>query len=122
MLRRPTRSTRTAHSFPTRRSSGLGQGGSETQHRQLARSSQALGWPWRPANLGSGRALQFDLDPARLTPIEAGIFRAFRRPCSPARWTQSRSEEHTSELQSLMRISYAVFCLTQKTDNNTNTT
>src|SRR3546814_2841294 len=27
-----------------------------------------------------------------------------------------RSEEHTSELQSLMRISYAVFCLTHKTD------
>src|SRR3546814_6279399 len=27
----------------------------------------------------------------------------------------SRSEEHTSELQSLMRISYAVFCLKQKT-------
>src|SRR3546814_4473566 len=27
---------------------------------------------------------------------------------------QRRSEEHTSELQSLMRISYAVFCLTQK--------
>src|SRR3546814_3948273 len=32
-------------------------------------------------------------------------------------WTSSttgRSEEHTSELQSLMRISYAVFCLTKK--------
>src|SRR3546814_8704017 len=29
---------------------------------------------------------------------------------------QIRSEEHTSELQSLMRISYAVFCLTQKTN------
>src|SRR3546814_5228247 len=28
-----------------------------------------------------------------------------------------RSEEHTSELQSLMRISYAVFCLKKKTDN-----
>src|SRR3546814_5570650 len=28
-----------------------------------------------------------------------------------------RSEEHTSELQSLMRISYAVFCLTKKTHN-----
>src|SRR3546814_2082638 len=27
------------------------------------------------------------------------------------RWRQRRSEEHTSELQSLMRISYAVFCL-----------
>src|SRR3546814_8016823 len=29
----------------------------------------------------------------------------------------ARSEEHTSELQSLMRISYAVFCLQQKPDN-----
>src|SRR3546814_2814271 len=29
-------------------------------------------------------------------------------------FTGSRSEEHTSELQSLMRISYAVFCLTKK--------
>src|SRR3546814_6985182 len=29
----------------------------------------------------------------------------------------ARSEEHTSELQSLMRISYAVFCLKQKTQN-----
>src|SRR3546814_4373258 len=29
----------------------------------------------------------------------------------------SRSEEHTSELQSLMRISYAVFCLKKKTKN-----
>src|SRR3546814_6190556 len=29
-----------------------------------------------------------------------------------------RSEEHTSELQSLMRISYAVFCLQQKTRKN----
>src|SRR3546814_14584444 len=30
---------------------------------------------------------------------------------------QRRSEEHTSELQSLMRISYAVFCLKKKTNN-----
>src|SRR3546814_2140500 len=29
-----------------------------------------------------------------------------------------RSEEHTSELQSLMRISYAVFCLKKKNNNN----
>src|SRR3546814_5555614 len=36
--------------------------------------------------------------------------------CKPARASQSqkRSEEHTSELQSLMRISYAVFCLKKK--------
>src|SRR3546814_4921896 len=32
----------------------------------------------------------------------------------------SRSEEHTSELQSLMRISYAVFCLKKKTEKNNN--
>src|SRR3546814_5770583 len=32
-----------------------------------------------------------------------------------------RSEEHTSELQSLMRISYAVFCLKKKTKNKNNT-
>src|SRR3546814_6448046 len=30
------------------------------------------------------------------------------------RWALARSEEHTSELQSLMRISYAVFCLKKK--------
>src|SRR3546814_5592919 len=33
----------------------------------------------------------------------------------------ARSEEHTSELQSLMRISYAVFCLKKKTNTSTNT-
>src|SRR3546814_7901044 len=32
--------------------------------------------------------------------------------------TAQRSEEHTSELQSLMSISYAVFCLKKKTNNN----
>src|SRR3546814_3740987 len=34
------------------------------------------------------------------------------------REAQARSEEHTSELQSLMRISYAVFCLKKKNTNN----
>src|SRR3546814_3115327 len=33
--------------------------------------------------------------------------------------TEARSEEHTSELQSLMRISYAVFCLKKKKMKNT---
>src|SRR3546814_1630992 len=32
---------------------------------------------------------------------------------------EARSEEHTSELQSLMRITYAVFCLKKKTKHNT---
>src|SRR3546814_10795994 len=39
---------------------------------------------------------------------------AFRGSTSPS-LTPLRSEEHTSELQSLMRISYAVFCLKKKT-------
>src|SRR3546814_1241326 len=34
----------------------------------------------------------------------------------------SRSEEHTSELQSLMRISYAVFCLKKNNNNHTQNT
>src|SRR3546814_9634401 len=42
----------------------------------------------------------------------------FRCPCHGARGrpssSRARSEEHTSELQSLMRISYAVFCLKKK--------
>src|SRR3546814_1539247 len=41
-------------------------------------------------------------------------------PLEIARLAHQRSEEHTSELQSLMRISYAVFCL--KKNNNTHTT
>src|SRR3546814_4176720 len=37
-----------------------------------------------------------------------------RRPVAYRRARAARSEEHTSELQSLMRISYAVFCLKKK--------
>src|SRR3546814_6096131 len=36
--------------------------------------------------------------------------------------SSDRSEEHTSELQSLMRISYAVFCLKKKKKQKSNTT
>src|SRR3546814_2100401 len=43
------------------------------------------------------------------SPIPNGRFLAGRR--------SRRSEEHTSELQSLMRISYAVFCLKKKSTN-----
>src|SRR3546814_1357218 len=41
------------------------------------------------------------------------------RPLRKAQCGRSRSEEHTSELQSLMRISYAVFCLKKKKKNHT---
>src|SRR3546814_3239020 len=44
--------------------------------------------------------------------------KAGRGPCRTAAGWQVRSEEHTSELQSLMRISYAVFCLKKKKKKN----
>src|SRR3546814_8422800 len=48
--------------------------------------------------------------------------RHFGRDAIPnAQIAQRRSEEHTSELQSLMRISYAVFCLKKKTTNTIST-
>src|SRR3546814_3109296 len=43
------------------------------------------------------------------------------RPLGIASTRPARSEEHTSELQSLMRISYAVFCLKKKKHKNKNT-
>src|SRR3546814_8962913 len=43
--------------------------------------------------------------------VRRAIFIGFKKPTD-------RSEEHTSELQSLMRISYAVFCLKKKTTDN----
>src|SRR3546814_7156337 len=67
--------------------------------------------------------------PARAGPSRQSVSRHDHKPCT--RWdqvapgrtpaspatrpsTDDRSEEHTSELQSLMRISYAVFCLKKK--------
>src|SRR3546814_4473190 len=48
--------------------------------------------------------------------------RGCRTPNGRARSAGVRSEEHTSELQSLMRISYAVFCLKKKKQANTTMT
>src|SRR3546814_3415773 len=47
---------------------------------------------------------------------------AVRRARQRNRHQAARSEEHTSELQSLMRISYAVFCLKKKNNNKTRKT
>src|SRR3546814_10493169 len=50
---------------------------------------------------------------ALVIPSSTGLPSASLRP-SAAALALIRSEEHTSELQSLMRISYAVFCLTKQ--------
>src|SRR3546814_9120406 len=59
----------------------------------------------------------------RRPPSARSARRRVRRPARPPRHGRQqwccgcRSEEHTSELQSLMRISYAVFCLKKKKKN-----
>src|SRR3546814_1473176 len=66
-----------------------------------------------------------DMPAGRVTAIFNPVYRpqilALADAAAPHPWLQTdslpvvlRSEEHTSELQSLMRISYAVFCLTKK--------
>src|SRR3546814_8493201 len=51
----------------------------------------------------------------KLKEAKARLERALRSPAIPLEQSAiERSEEHTSELQSLMRISYAVFCLKKK--------
>src|SRR3546814_10911618 len=85
MIRRPPRSTRTDTLFP---------------YTTLFRSPPSR---WAPGSASS---------PVSVCPIErladrvSGDRQTLDRP--------DRSEEHTSELQSLMRISYAVFCLKKK--------
>src|SRR3546814_2060223 len=49
-----------------------------------------------------------------LDPAYAYLFNSYYEQAGERHPRPHRSEEHTSELQSLMRISYAVFCLTQK--------
>src|SRR3546814_5336655 len=48
----------------------------------------------------------------------ASVCRDHHIRCETTEISVERSEEHTSELQSLMRISYAVFCLKKKNKNN----
>src|SRR3546814_3898249 len=67
--------------------------------------------PCRPARSPSRFSPRPPRDGTRRDPQHG----AGRRPAhNPARAASLRSEEHTSELQSLMRISYAVFCLKKK--------
>src|SRR3546814_9256684 len=89
MIRRPPRSTRTDTLFP---------------YTTLFRSPRpALAAPGRGAGLGRRRPR-----PLRHRRVRAGA------AAVPQSRVLTRSEEHTSELQSLMRISYAVFCLKKK--------
>src|SRR3546814_1941862 len=107
MIRRPPRSTRTDTLFPYTtlfRSlpasvgrSGAAWRGDDPRHPQ----PHAQGLPHGHCGGGVPAPLAAARHP-RLAPFPAAVR------------TGPRSEEHTSELQSLMRISYAVFCLKKK--------
>src|SRR3546814_3479669 len=99
MIRRPPRSTRTYTSFPTRRSSDLV-------------TCDPLGFP--RSILHEMRGMELVQSPDKVTQL-LQYQRTFREIWTDGRPLPARSEEHTSELQSLMRISYAVFCLKKKT-------
>src|SRR3546814_1029601 len=72
----------------------------------------------RNHQVGRALALASDLDPVfAATPFCEGNFYGRRTKRFGSLLKRSRSEEHTSELQSLMRISYAVFCLKKKKKN-----
>src|SRR3546814_2145911 len=103
MIRRPPRSTRTDTLFPytTLFRSDLG------CCRQPCVEPQRTG---RPDRQGSGRWCGAARRRTRTAHDPAGYRRGTCR--------HPRSEEHTSELQSLMRISYAVFCLKKKNAKN----
>src|SRR3546814_9479684 len=69
---------------------------------------------------GDGRIFDFDV---QLVAITSQRIRRGSAQCDhDPRTTIRRSEEHTSELQSLMRISYAVFCLKKKKHKSAQTT
>src|SRR3546814_8118128 len=70
-------------------------------------------WLFRTYSGHSSATASNELYRTNLGRGQTGLSVAFDLPTQ----TGYRSEEHTSELQSLMRISYAVFCLKKKTSN-----
>src|SRR3546814_8214017 len=96
MIRRPPRSTRTDTLFP---------------YTTLFRSPERVVWSCTMKPVDPSAAVPSNLSRRRFVQGLA-IGGAFAG-------VGLRSEEHTSELQSLMRISYAVFCLIKKTTTPT---
>src|SRR3546814_9559149 len=76
-------------------------------------------WPF-PSSIMLGFYARAEHQPPSLGPDELESARWFSRDELLNSPEDERSEEHTSELQSLMRISYAVFCLKKKKTHTTN--
>src|SRR3546814_1603143 len=95
MIRRPPRSTRTDTLFP---------------YTTLFRSEGGPGGPGGPGQGPNGQPFPDASPQAMRTGASPNPAEQMKRGTPQ----MNRSEEHTSELQSLMRISYAVFCLKKK--------
>src|SRR3546814_3487041 len=104
MIRRPPISTRTDTLFPyTTLFRSPSRTGTSDGQGQVRGESRIEG-------RGDG------VGPLAQPPAAPGGAARARYLCGRIRRRRRRSEEHTSELQSLMRISYAVFCLKKKTN------
>src|SRR3546814_10395382 len=123
MIRRPPRSTRTDTLFPTRRSSDLAGGGRHPVVSLAARIADVrrYGRACRGLFIGTGQGLQRQR-PCRADRQQAGsgLSRHAKRYGGELE-RRHRAEEHTSEPQSLMRISYADLCLKNKHNNKEST-
>src|SRR3546814_2774130 len=108
MIRRPPRSTRTDTLFPC---TTLFRSLSKLLYgcRRLVKASEK-----RMHSTSSSSSSTFNFE-AFLDTLNRRRVPESVQERQFAMLAQHRSEEHTSELQSLMRISYAVFCLKQKT-------
>src|SRR3546814_7712045 len=104
--RPPPRSTRTDNVFPDTALCG-----SDLEQRER----EASGIP--TLKVGYNRVHGYYLEISKAHAAKAPTHYTRRQTLTNAERyiTEERSEEHTSELQSLMRISYAVFCLKQHT-------
>src|SRR3546814_9035472 len=134
MLRRPPRSTRTDTLFPTRRSSDLATAGNASLHTYVFQQRIGILVDWfrvlRADRHGDRfRAWGVINDPDCCIPGSDGCPAKSLEENFGFEWCpgdrellahvgktgyRDRSEEHTSELQYQMRISYAVFCLKTK--------
>src|SRR3546814_5671687 len=123
MIRRPPRSTRTDTLFPyTTLFRSIQPDGSISGHdpvRPCGRCRQIL----HEAEHAAERPISIYCASAEDGPVERhSVAELLPYPFGPSDLGIKRSEEHTSELQSLMRISYAVFCLKKKKNRTKNTT
>src|SRR3546814_6860107 len=114
MIRRPPRSTRTDTLFPYTTLFRPDIRPHRTRGPALACRHDQKRRAWRSQNRAAHTSVQYSVGRRSV-----GADHCVRRFHRQAARRLDRSEEHTSELQSLMHISYAVFCLKKKNNKKT---